>query len=115
MVYLLIALTLLLTTSGQVLQKLSADRASKAQNGKGMIINLLLQTQTWLAALCLGLGMLVWLTVLHFMEVSEAYPYLGLGYVLVLLVSHFHLGEHISRERWGGVALIVFGIVVLSL
>jgi len=113
--YYLIAITLLLTTSGQLLQKKSADKASQADNGRGMIINLMRQTLTWWAVLLLGLGMLCWLAVLSLMEVSQAYPYLGLGYVLVLLVSHFHLGEHISRGRWIGVMLIICGIVVLSL
>jgi undecaprenyl phosphate-alpha-L-ara4N flippase subunit ArnE len=115
MTYLLIAITLLLTTSGQILQKVAADKASRAENEKGLIINLLLQPQTWWAVICLGLGMAFWLSVLFFMEVSQAYPYLGLGYVLVLIVSHFWLSEHISRGRWSGVLLIVTGIVVLSL
>jgi len=117
MAYLLIALTLVLTTTGQVLQKLAADKAAAANvdNGKGMIPNLLRQPQVWWAVICLGLGMLVWLAVLSLMEVSAAYPYLGLGYVLVLLVSHFVLGEQVNQVRWGGVALIVLGILVLSL
>ncbi|MGV6857714.1 MAG: EamA family transporter [bacterium] len=115
MVYLLIAITLLLTTSGQLLQKLSADKAKLANNNRGMVGNLIRQPLTWWAGLCLGLGMVFWLWVLHLMEVSAAYPYLGLGYVLVLLVSHFYLGEPVDRARMGGVALIVCGIVVLSL
>jgi drug/metabolite transporter (DMT)-like permease len=115
MAYLLIALTLLLTTSGQLLQKLAADKAGNAHNDHGMIGNLIRLPYTWLAVVLLGLGMLFWLAVLAQMEVSQAYPYLGLGYVLVLLVSRFQLGEHISRGRWIGVLLIVAGIVVLSL
>ena len=115
MAYLLIALTLLFTTGGQLLQKLAADKASRAHNGRGMIGNLIRLPHSWLAVACLGLGMLFWLAVLARMEVSQAYPYLGLGYVLVLLVSHFQLGEHISRARWTGVLLIVAGIAVLSL
>ncbi len=111
---LLIAITLLLTTSGQLLQKISADRASRADNRHGRIANLLHQPQTWWAAGLLGLGMLSWLAVLSSMEVSQAYPYLGLGYVLVMLVSRYRLSEHISLQRWAGVALIVGGIVVLS-
>ncbi len=115
MAYLLIALTLLLTTSGQLLQKLAADKAGSLHNGRGMVGNLIRLPQTWLAVLLLGLGMLFWLAVLSMMEVSQAYPYLGLGYVLVLLASRFQLKEHISRDRWIGVTLIVAGIVVLSL
>jgi len=49
------------------------------------------------------------------MEVSQAYPYLGLGYVLVLLASRFWLREHVSHGRWFGVVLIVIGIGVLSI
>jgi len=115
MTALLIAITLVLITSGQLLQKLAADKAATTTDGRGLVIGLIRQPETWGAALCLGAGMGFWLAVLYRMEVSQAYPYLGLGYVLVLLASRFWLGEHISRGRWFGVVLIVVGIGVLSL
>jgi undecaprenyl phosphate-alpha-L-ara4N flippase subunit ArnE len=112
---LLIAITLTLITGGQLLQKMAADKASHGAAQRSLAASLVRQPETWWAALCLGAGMCSWLAVLYRMEVSQAYPYLGLGYVLVLLASHFWLGEHISRGRWFGVLLIVFGIGVLSL
>ena len=115
MTALLIAITLVLITSGQLLQKLAADKAGNTAQGRGLVIGLIRQPETWWAIFCLGTGMGFWLSVLYRMEVSQAYPYLGLGYVLVLFASRFWLGEHVSRGRWFGVVLIVFGIGVLSL
>lgn len=111
---LLIAITLVLISSGQLLQKLAADKANRALAHRGLLFELILQPEAWWAVFCLGVGICFWLAVLYRMEVSQAYPFLGLGYVLVLLASRFWLGEHVSRDRWFGVALIVIGIGVLS-
>lgn len=113
---LLIAITLALITSGQLLQKVAADKAhNNPVPGHGYIRVLLGQPETWWAVFCLAAGMAFWLGVLYRMEVSLAYPYLGLGYVLVLLASKLWLKEHVSVGRWFGVLLIVSGIGVLSI
>ncbi len=112
---LLIAITLILITAGQLLQKLAADKASSALPQRGLLVGLIRQPEAWWAVICLGTGMCFWLAVLYRMEVSQAYPFLGLGYVLVLLASRFWLGEHVSRGRWFGVVLIMAGIGVLSI
>ena len=112
---LLIAITLVLISTGQLLQKLAADRASRALPQRGLLHGLVRRPEAWWAVFCLGAGMCFWLAVLYRMEVSQAYPYLGLGYVLVLLASRFWLREHVSHGRWFGVVLIVIGIGVLSI
>jgi len=111
----LITTTLLLITTGQLIQKIAAGKAKKYASEKGLIVALIRQPETWWAGICLAAGMGFWLVVLYRMEVSQAYPYLGLGYVLVLLASHFWLHEHISKDRWFGVLLIVCGVGILSI
>jgi len=115
MTALLIAITLVLITCGQLLQKRAADKVGNVVQGRSWVVCLVRQGETWWAVFCLAAGMCFWLAVLYRMEVSLAYPCLGLGYALVLLASRYWLGEHISRGRWFGVALIVTGIGVLSL
>lgn len=56
-----------------------------------------------------------WLIVLSRVPISLAYPFVGLTYVLIPLISRFVLGETVPAARWGGVALIVAGIVVVGL
>ncbi len=112
--YGLVLLSLLLTTGAQVLQKLGADRAAVAAGGGPFIRRLLLRREIWWAVLCLAAGTALWLVVLYRMEVSRAFPFLSLGFVLVMLVSRHYLKETVTATRWLGVGLIVAGIVLVA-
>ncbi len=61
-----------------------------------------------------GLSALVWLVVLSRVELSFAYPMLGLSYVLVLIISAIVLREDVNLIRWLGAATIVIGVVMIS-
>jgi drug/metabolite transporter (DMT)-like permease len=56
-----------------------------------------------------GLGAVVWLGVLSTWDVSKAYPLVGLGFMLSLLVG-FITGEDVTILRGAGVALIALGV-----
>lgn len=56
----------------------------------------------------------VWLIVLSRASLSFAYPFASLTYVLILLFDRLILHETVSGLRWGGVLLIVAGIVLIS-
>ena len=59
-------------------------------------------------------SMLVWLYVLSRLELSFAYPFVALNYVLILLGSHFLLKETISPVKMIGVAVIMVGVYLIS-
>ncbi len=46
---------------------------------------------------------------LHFLAVSTAFPITSLSFVMVTLLSHWLLGEHVTPLRWAGVGLILVG------
>lgn len=56
---------------------------------------------------------LFWLYGLSKVNLSYAYPFLALSYVLILLTSWIFLGEDIPTLRWIGVMVICFGIFIL--
>lgn len=60
-----------------------------------------------------GLGALIWLAVLAKWEVSKAYPLVGLGFALTVIIG-FLLGEQVTAARTIGVALICAGVIVVS-
>ncbi len=60
-----------------------------------------------------GLGAVIWLGVLSKWDVSKAYPLVGLGFVLTVLVG-LMLGEQVSALRAGGVALICAGVFLVA-
>jgi multidrug transporter EmrE-like cation transporter len=61
-----------------------------------------------------GLSAVSWLIVLSRLDLSYAYPFLALNYVLIALVGRFVLGEDISLARWVGLLLVCIGIVVVA-
>lgn len=112
--YLLVSLALSFISIGQILQKLAVTEA--AENGeKSLLLRKIAARQTiWWAVSSLALGTLLWLAVLYRMEVSKAFPFLSLGFVLVMLASRYYFKERISLSRWAGVVLIIAGIVMLA-
>jgi drug/metabolite transporter (DMT)-like permease len=60
------------------------------------------------------LGTLFWLVALSRLDLSYAYPFASLNYVLVLLASWFVLGELPSATRLAGVALICLGVCAIA-
>jgi glycosyltransferase involved in cell wall biosynthesis len=56
----------------------------------------------------------VWLVVLSKASLSFAYPFASLTYVLILVFDRFVLREPISGLRYGGVALIIAGLLLIS-
>jgi drug/metabolite transporter (DMT)-like permease len=112
--YGLVLFSLFLTSGAQILQKLGADRAAAAVEGGPFVRRLLLRREIWWAVLCLAAGTALWLVVLYRMEVSRAFPFLSLGFVLVMLVSRHYLKETVTSTRWLGVGLIVGGIFLVA-
>ena len=71
-------------------------------------------TSVWggLAIFVLSAG--VWLVVLSRASLSFAYPFASLTYVLILVFDRFVLHEPIAGLRYGGVALIIAGLLLIS-
>jgi multidrug transporter EmrE-like cation transporter len=67
----------------------------------------------------LGLGsyvisVAIWLLVLAHVEVSYAYPFLSVGYVVVTLMGYFIFQESVSWMRVIGISIIIVGVILLS-
>lgn len=66
-----------------------------------------------------GLAMLVFSMGLHLMalsrvELSFAYPFLSVSYILVLIAGYFWFGETVNASRMIGVALICVGTYFIA-
>jgi drug/metabolite transporter (DMT)-like permease len=68
----------------------------------------------WAGLALFGISALVWLLVLSRVSLSFAYPFASLTYVLILVFDRFWLHESVPALRWGGVALIIGGIVLVA-
>src|SRR3990172_13276200 len=56
----------------------------------------------------------IWLLVLARVEVSYAYPFLSVGYVIVTLMGYFLFQESLSWMRVVGISVIILGVILLS-
>lgn len=63
---------------------------------------------------CYGVSVMVWIHVLSRAEASFAYPFLGLGFLLVALAAWQILGEPLTAQRLAGTLLVSAGVLVLA-
>jgi len=56
----------------------------------------------------------IWLVVLSKVDVSKAYPFVGLGFIGTMLFAYWFLNEPISAGKIIGTVLIVAGIWFIS-
>ena len=61
-----------------------------------------------------GLGVFFWVYGLSKVNLSFAFPFVSLSYVLVFLLSWWMLGEQIPTIRWVGLATICVGVLIVS-
>jgi len=55
-----------------------------------------------------------YMTALSFADLTYVLPATALSYVVMVLLSIFWLHEHVSLQRWIGVAFIVIGVGVVA-
>ncbi|GAB6392190.1 MAG: EamA family transporter/4-amino-4-deoxy-L-arabinose transferase [Treponematales bacterium] len=68
----------------------------------------------WLAFVCYGVSILLWTIVLSKTEVSFAYAFSSLGFVLVTVMGAVFLQEHVSALRITGIAVVCAGIILVA-
>lgn len=62
---------------------------------------------------CYVVSVLAWLVVLSKVEVSLAYPFLSIGYIVTAFVGYYFLGESMSLYKVSGIGVICLGIALL--
>jgi drug/metabolite transporter (DMT)-like permease len=60
-----------------------------------------------------GIGALLWLTVLREWDVSKAYPLVGLGFVMSMVIGYL-MGEAVTPARMAGALCICGGVFLVA-
>lgn len=60
------------------------------------------------------IGTLLWLNVLAQTELSQAYPFVGLGFVLTVFFGYAVFNDTLSAMRLTGTAVVIAGIVLVA-
>jgi len=116
---LLILLSIAIAVGGQVLLKLGLNKIGSINvnslSGLGHLFLGIIKSPMVLTGLfCYVISAAIWLVVLSAVQLSFAYPFIGLTYVLILFISKFVLKEDVNPIRWVGAAIITIGVVVIS-
>ncbi|CAN5258654.1 EamA family transporter [soil metagenome] len=61
-----------------------------------------------------GASAAIWLLVLSKLDLSVAYPFVGLGFIATLLIGWLVLGEPVGALRIGGTLLIACGVILVA-
>lgn len=116
--YLYILLTIVFTVYGQLVIKWQVGKAGALPaNLDGKIVFLLrLFLNGWVFSgfLAAFLASLAWMAAMTKFDLSHAYPFMSLAFVLVLVLSGILFHEPITWYKIAGMILIVAGIIVGS-
>ncbi len=61
-----------------------------------------------------GFGTLLWLTVLRHVQLSQAYPFVGIGFALTTIGGWWLFNDQLSPQRIAGILLVVAGIILVA-
>jgi multidrug transporter EmrE-like cation transporter len=114
---LLILLSVSLNAAAQILMRWGMLRVGEVSLGASLVTALprmIGNIFLWLAMASYGVSIITWMIVLSRVEVSFAYAFLSLGFVLVTVIGYFFFYEHVTPIRVMGIALICAGVFFVS-
>jgi drug/metabolite transporter (DMT)-like permease len=76
----------------------------------GELISAIFTPWVGVGILLLLLFFAAYLTALSFADLTYVLPATAIGYIIMALMAKFFLHEHISAQRWAGIALITLGV-----
>jgi drug/metabolite transporter (DMT)-like permease len=68
----------------------------------------------WAGMACYAVSILLWLGVLSKVQVSVAYPFLSIGYIIAAAVGFAYLGESVGWARMAGIGFICVGLFFIN-
>ena len=114
--FLLIVFSVTLSAIAQTFFKYGVSGVSIAsESSLVMKVWILLTTPFVLIGLgCYGVGTIIWLFALKHIDLSLAYPFVGLSFIMVFVFGVFFLDEAFSVHRLIGTCIVIAGILVLA-
>jgi drug/metabolite transporter (DMT)-like permease len=115
----LILVSVTLAAIAQVTLKAGINHVTDA-NGGQLALNgdslkqIATQVLVWVGLAIFAVSAVLWLFALSRANLSFAYPFAALGYVIIVIASILFLNEHVQPVTWVGMALIVGGILLIA-
>lgn len=64
--------------------------------------------------MCYAVSIVLWMVVLSKVNVSLAYPFLSVGYIITAILAYFLFNEPLTIQKCIGIAIICLGVVILT-
>lgn len=116
--YLYIVGTIIFTVYGQIVLKWRMSNYSNLPEGLSdklvFILKLLIDPFIFTGFGAAFVASLFWMAAMTKFEISYAYPFTSLSFVLVFLISIFLFGETVTFGKVIGLSLIIAGVIVTS-
>lgn len=116
--YVFIGLTIVFTVYGQLILKQQVNTVTVHPTGIELIPFYLkfifLRPLVLSGFISAFLASLAWLAALSKFELSFAYPFMSLNFVVVTALSIFFFGEHMNLSKFLGLALICIGVLIVG-
>lgn len=109
-IYSLILIPISLLVIGQISTKYGALLLINSQERGLLSINFFIIS----GYICLVARGFVWIFILRKIDLSFAYTFLSISFVIILILSHFFFGEEISREKILGTFFIISGVIAIG-
>jgi drug/metabolite transporter (DMT)-like permease len=106
-------LFILASVSLNSLAQITWKKGLKATN-KTSLLKMMLKPKVMLGFLMFAASSLIWIMILSNVEVSYAFPFLSLSYVITTILSYLVLDEKVTRKRVLGVAVIIIGVIIVG-
>lgn len=115
----MILASVLLGAAGQIFLKLGASSPGFAGSlGSGSLFTVVLRVVSTpgivIGLVLYGISTLMWLGILARTNLSYAYPFISIGFVVTTLFGWWFLHETISLQQLLGIALIIGGVVLMA-
>ncbi|MBI3044398.1 MAG: EamA family transporter [Betaproteobacteria bacterium] len=118
MSYVYVACTILLMVYAQIVIKWQVSGAGAfpdaAADKLWFLARLLVDPWIVSALAAMLLAALAWMAAMTKLDLSHAYPFTSLAFVLVMIASAFFFHEPVTGPKIAGIALICLGIVIGS-
>ena len=114
----LILLTVTLSACAQLALKLGVAKPQMAHALQSGVIDAMLtgaiSPLIWLGLIIYGLSVAMWLWVLSKVDLSAAYPFVGVSFLVTMAFGVFILDESVTPMRIIGTILIVSGCILVG-
>lgn len=118
-IFLLVLVSVTISALAQIALKrgMSGPTVQTALDGSDVVQKLIAvgtSPMVFLGLALYAMGAMVWLLVLARVDVSQAYPFVGIGFLITLGFGVLLLGETFTLTRFIGIVCVAVGIAFLS-